>query len=77
MEEKNVFAKMISDTINLYESSFGPKDLRACTRLMVEKYFKPEELCNLTTQFSITKDDFINWIISHIKEEMNKDEKKS
>lgn len=67
MKEKNVFEKIVNDTINLYESSFGPKDLRVCARLMVEKHIKPEDLCNLTTQFSITKDDYINWILSSIK----------
>lgn len=61
---------IVNESVSLYNSIFGPKEIEVCVRYAVDKYIQPSQLARLSSEFGITKDDYINWVIPFVEKKL-------
>lgn len=65
---------IINEAISLYKSTFGPKDLKKCTRYAVEKFIAPETIAKLGPALGFCKNDYIDYMYILVETELNRRE---
>lgn len=61
---------IVNESVSLYNSIFGPKEIKVCIRYAIDKYIQPDKFTKLSSEYDITKDDYIDWVVPFVEKKL-------